>query len=222
MTRLEALRRANPALDVYSVCDEEFLKYGRVVDADTEEFVRLVKENQVMPEKGSAYVPEFPAIETSRQAEVYRNTVAGQMDYQWGLCWGFNRKMTALEWHTCNEFNIGVTDLILILGKRSDIDRDGTYDSAKCEFFYLPEGVMIETYADTLHYGPCMVSEDGFSMVVGLQRGTNTPLDPGTEHDALLHDRNKWLMAHEEETELIKSGVPGLVYGENWEVNTIG
>ena len=221
MNHFEALKEANPNITFHSVTEPEFLRYGRVIDEDTTEFCRLIRENQVMPESGSRYVPNFPAIDESEKGAEWRETLAGQLDEQWGLCWGYNSKLVALEWHTCNEFNIGVTELVLILGKREDIEADGRYDTRKCEFFYVPEGVLVETYADTLHYGPCMVTKEGFSLMVGLQRGTNTDIDPTMKKDPLLRAKNKWLLAHEEETELIASGAKGLLYGPNWEIRTV-
>lgn len=219
----DALQKKNPGIRLHYV-DEScgaFKRYGRVIPEDTKEFCRLVLENQVMPESGSAYVPEFRPIDDSLKGAEWRETLCGQLDEQWGLCWGYNSKMTALEWHTCNEFNIAVTPLVLILGKREDIGADGRYDAGKCEFFYLPQGTMVETYADSLHYGPCMVTEEGFSLVVGLQRGTNTDTDPALRKDPLLTAKNKWLMAHESEEELIAGGAKGLIYGPNWEIKPV-
>lgn len=221
----QELQKKNPGIRFQYVSrtegQESFKRYGRVIDECTAEFCTLVRENQVMPESGSCYVPEFRAIDDSEKGVEWRETLCGQLDEQWGLCWGYNSTMTALEWHTCNEFNIAVTPLVLILGKREDIESDGRYDANKCEFFYLAEGTMVETYADTLHYGPCMVSKDGFSLVVGLERGTNTDIDPALRKDGLLMAKNKWLIAHESEKALIESGAKGLVHGPNWTVTPV-
>ena len=91
------------------------------------------------------------------------------------------------------------TDAILLLGLKQDVEEDFTYDSAKAEAFFLPEGTAIEVYATTLHYAPCSAKESGFQVGIVLPKDTYLPL--GGEHkagdeDALLTARNKWLIAH--------------------------
>ena len=60
----------------------------------------------------------------------------------------------------------------------------------------VPKGTTIEVYATTLHFCPCEVTVSGFSCIVGLQRGTNHPLEDRKQ--GLLWAKNKWLLAHEE------------------------
>ncbi len=221
MSRLEELQKVNPQIEIKCVCDDSFLPYGRLVDVDTAEMVEMVKKSAPMPEKGTRYVTELEAIDTMPVAQEYRETLCGQLDEQWGLCWGYNSAMNALEWHTCNEFNVGVTDLVLLLAKRADIGKDGKLDSAKVKAFYLPEGKMIEVYSDTLHFAPCMVDNNGFSCVVGLQRGTNTNIDPAMKKDPLVTAKNKWLLAHEDLKAMVEHGCFPGIYGVNWVINTI-
>ena len=220
MNRLEELRALNPSLKIYSVEDPEFLRYGRVIDEDTSEMCEMVLKTAEMPEKGARYVPALESIDTMDKGDEYRMKYAGQLDEQWGLCWGFNSSMNALEWHTCNEFNIGVTDLVLLLAKRGDI-ADGKLDSSLVKAFYLPKGVMVEVYSDSLHFTPCMAGEEGFSCVVGLQRGTNTAVEDVPGKDPLLTAKNKWLICHESLEGMIARGVVPGIYGENWVVNPI-
>ena len=221
MNHFEELKKANPDKKFYSVLDPEFERYGHVIGFDTKEFSEIIREKMYLPESGSRYVPTFLPIENTEKANEYNEVLCGQIPHQWGLCWGYNSKMTALEYHSSNEFNIAVTELVLILGKRADIGTDGRYDANKCEFFYAPEGVMFECYADTLHYGPCMVTKDGFALVVGLPKFTNTDVDTRLRRAPLLTAKNKWLLAHESEEELIKDGAKGLVYGPNHVVRTV-
>jgi hypothetical protein len=94
---------------------------------------------------------------------------------------------------------VAATDAILLLGLRSDIEEDFSYDSSKVEAFFLPEGTAIEVYATTLHYAPCSPAKEGFQVGIVLPKDTNLPLE--TEHkagdeDKLLTARNKWLVAH--------------------------
>ena len=220
MDRLEALRSVNHQIHIYSVTDNEFKKYGAVVDIDAAEMIDMVNKTTEMPEKGSKYVPALESIDTMPKADEFRQILCGQLDEQWGLCWGHNSFMNALEWHTCNEFNIGVTDLVLLLGKRGDMV-DGKLDADLVKAFYLPQGVTIEVFSDTLHFAPCEVDDQGFSCVVGLQRGTNTGLDEAMLKDKMVTAKNKWLFCHESMTGMIEHGVQSGIYGVNWEIKKI-
>ncbi len=218
MNKLTALQRANPHMAIHSVRDDAFRAYGRVIEANTDAFCAAAEAAVEFPEAGSCYQASVPELETLMEAAVLREQYCGQMDEQIGLCWGYNQRMDALEWHTCNEINIAVRDLVLLLAKRSDMDADGRLDAAKVKAFYLEKGDMAEVYSDTLHFCPCQVNKDGFSCVVGLQRGTNLPLNG---EQGLLWAKNKWLLAHEQNTALVQRGAFSGIYGENWVVNPI-
>ena len=217
MSRLEKLQAANPQLKIYSVLDDEFRPFGHVIDIDTEEFSKLVLDNVKLPDAGTEYVTDLEVIDKSEKAQEYNLLVCGQMDEQWGLCWGYNDAMNALEWHTCNEFNIGVTDLVLLLAKRCNVDKDNRLDADTVKAFYLPKGVMVEVYSDSLHYAPCEVDKNGFYCVVGLQRGTNFPVDTEKKHDEILGGTNKWLIFHDPTGEKKEN----CIFGENWKINPI-
>lgn len=221
MDKLEKLRIANPQLHIYSVNDPEFAPYGAVIKADTAGICAKTEAAAEFPAEGSKYVPALEAIDVSPEADTIREINCGMLDEQIGLCWGHSNTLNALEWHTCNEFNIGVRSLVLLLAKRSDMDADGRLDSAKVKAFYLAKGEMIEVYSDTLHFCPCEVSrETGFSCIVGLQRGTNLPLTEA-ERKGTLWAKNKWLIAHEANTGLVARGAFAGIYGENWKINPI-
>jgi hypothetical protein len=145
--------------------------------------------------------------------------LCGQLDEQIGLCLGHSNQLNALEWHTCNEFNIAVRELVLLLAKRSDMDENNRLDANKIKAFYLAQGEMVEVFSDTLHFCPCEVTKNGFSCIVGLQRGTNHPLEDRKQ--GLLWAKNKWLLAHEANTSLVqRGGYPG-IYGENWVIHPV-
>ena len=218
MSRLEKLQAANPQMKIYSVLDDEFRAYGHVIDIDTEEFSKLVLDNVKLPEDGGTeYVTDLEVIDKCEKAQEYNELLCGQLDEQWGLCWGYNNAMNALEWHTCNEFNIGVTDLVLLLAKRADVDKDNKLDANTVKAFYLPKDVMVEVYSDSLHYAPCEVDKNGFYCVVGLQRGTNFPTDAEKKQDEILGAANKWLIFHAPTGEKTKN----CIFGENWKINPI-
>jgi len=217
MDKLTALRQANPHIEIHSVREDAFRAYGRVIPADTKAFCAAAEAAVSIPEEGSRYQASLPELEA--EAAFVREELCGQLDEQVGLCWGHSNQLNALEWHTCNEFNIAVRELVLLLAKRSDLEENNRLDAAKVKAFYLAKGEMVEVYADTLHYCPCEVTKDGFSCVVGLQRGTNLPLE--NRKQGLLWAKNKWLLAHEDNPSLVQRGAFPGIYGENWTINTI-
>ena len=212
---LEALQKANPHIQIHSVHEAVFASYGRFIEEDPTE-ICAAAETLPFPEEGSRYVAAEDSLEATEFAKRLREEYCGQLDEQVGICYGHSNRLNALEWHTCNEFNVAVRPLVLLLAKRGDMDEKGRLDAAKVKAFYLAQGEMIEVYSDTLHFCPCEVTTDGFSSIVGLQRDTNLPLQDRKQE--LLWARNKWLIAHEDNAPLVVRGaVPG-IYGENWTI----
>lgn len=220
MDRLLALQKANPHIIIHSVHEAAFKRYGRVIEEDTAALCAAA-EKLPFPEEGSRYEAAVPELDTLPEADILREKYCGQLDEQIGLCWGHAKQLNALEWHTCNEFNIAVRELVLLLAKREDLDVDGRLDANKVETFYLARGEMIEVYSDTLHFCPCEVTREGFSCIVGLQRGTNLPLGADRAKSPCLWAANKWLLGHEANSPLIKRGAFPGIYGENWEIYPI-
>lgn len=211
--KLKSLKGLNPHIPLFSAADAEFGRYGCVRgDIDTAAFIRAAADIP-LPSDGSAYVPALPAFEQLAAADAVRDRFFGKMPCQLGYCFGHNSRMDAMEWHTGNELDIALTDLVLILAKRADLT-DGRLDSSRCLAFYVPQGTAVEIYADTLHYCPCETERGGFRMVVGLPAGTNTPSDAASS-DPRLFAKSKWLLAHRDNAALIRDGaVPG-IDGEN-------
>lgn len=200
-------------MKIYNVTDKEFLPYGRVLNLDTDEIISAA-EKFPMPQEGSIYVPSEKSFEELDIAKVIQNECFGEIPAQVGYCYGHSNKLNALEWHKCSEINIAVTDLVLFLGMVQDIE-DGKYNSEKIKAFKLKKGEAIEVYATTLHFCPIETDENGFGCVVGLLEGTNVPLD-GEPDDKLLFRKNKWLIAHEDNAELIAKGVVPGICGPNY------
>lgn len=220
MNRLEQLRAANPGISIYDVRSEEFRCYGNLIGEDTGDICKQTKTWLTMPESGSVYTAALEPLDTSAWAEMLREKYCGGLDEQAGVCYGHSNQLNALEWHTCAEFNVAVTDMVLLLAKKSDLETGNRLDSKAVKAFYLQEGDMVEVSSDTLHFCPCEVSRSGFISIVGLQRGTNLPLTE-KERKGLLWAKNKWLISHEENTVLVnRGGFPG-IYGENWRIHTI-
>ena len=221
MTLLETLRMKNPGLRLYSVRDAVFEKYGCVIDDyDTGALCESCKSLLSMPESGSKYEPALDGLTGTADDAAMSGRFFGQTPAQTGICYGFNTKFNALEYHRSSEINVAVTPLVLMLGDRRDV-KNARYDSAQVEAFLLDEGDIVEVYATTLHYCPCQVSDAGFICVVGLPRDTNTPLKaPHGEsgEERLLYAANKWLLCHEDASGLVQKGVHPGIYGENYEL----
>ncbi len=213
---LNNLKTKNPTLKFYSIKDEAFKKYGRVIDMDASEIVAACKKMQY-PESGSQYIASVPALEILGCSQRIMDETFGGLPSHIGICHGYNDTMNALEYHKSSEINVAVTPLVLILGMEQDMD-GFEYDSSKVEAFYLEEGDVVEVYATSLHYCPCQVSDSGFSSVVGLPKDTNTkPVE--IKGDRLIWAKNKWLICHDENKELTDKGVYGGIHGENYKVS---
>ena len=203
----------------YSVFDPEFAEYGQVLaDVDpavTGAIVAALEDKTPLPE-GVGYVPEDPAIQDLPEAAALGPTLYGGIPAQFGWCNGHNVKLNCLEYHRASEFNLGVRDFVLLLGRQADV-KDGKLDTATVKAFRVPAGVLVEVFATALHYAPCQVSDEGFKVLVALPKGTNLDMPelpvPGGD-SALLWASNKWLLAHPESSEAAAGAHVGLV-GEN-------
>ena len=214
LKRLKELNTGIEFLDIYS---DEFSKYGRLIENINPEELISLAERIEYPPLGSSYLPSVEALEATEAKRKIEEEIFGTLDAQIGYCFGYSRELSATEWHSSSELNIAVTPLVLILGKRSDI-KNGRLDSSTMKAFYVPKGAVIEVYATSLHFCPCQTSDAGFGCIVGLPRGTNTPLDKPSS-DKLLFRKNKWIIAHEENENLISRGVIPGIYGKNYKIN---
>ena len=142
---LEMLREKNPALPLFSVLDEEFRRYGRVLSADTKALSAALAATPI-PEEGNCYVASLPALEAVDLMPGLQRTVFGEMPIQAGYCNGNGFKLNALEYHKCSEINFTTTGLVLLLALPEQLD-DGRLDSADVVGFYLPENVLVEIAA---------------------------------------------------------------------------
>ena len=212
---LSALKEKNPTLPLYDVTDPAFLRYGRIVSLDTLEILAIADKIE-RPSGGAKYVAALPAFEELPIHGIIRESIFGTLPSQTGYCYGESHTLNATEWHHSSELNIAITPLILILGKRSDI-QNGVLDSRDMKAFYLPRGVAVEVYADTTHYCPIQVEDGGFGAVVALPKDTNTPLDAPVS-DPLLFAKNKWLLAHKDASAILAKGARAGIVGENYTV----
>ena len=213
---LKELKMRNPDIQIYDVESEEFAEYGcKITGIQVDEIVEAGKKIP-FPQEGSIYEPSTPAFEVLPIAEEIRRNCFGELPAQLGYCYGHNSLLNGWEWHTSSEINIAVTDLVLILAKRSEL-RNGKIDSTAAKAFLLKEGDIVEIYATSLHFCPCEVEKSGFGCVVGLPAGTNIPLEEPVK-DSYLFRKNKWLIAHVDNKGLIDRGVVPGISGTNLEI----
>ena len=203
-------------MEIYSVFDPEFKEFGKVLSGyDTAELIKAM-ENVEMPAEGVAYEPWIDSLEACGIFKQLGDNAFGGMPIELGMCWGYNKALNCLEYHRNSEINIGATDFVLLLAKQEKII-DGMLDTADVKAFKAPAGAVVEVYATSLHYAPCMVTDDGFRVAVVLPKNTNTDLEKGAEidvEDKMLWARNKWLLAHPDSSEASQGAYIGLK-GEN-------
>lgn len=214
---LENLKAKNSDIKVFSAFSEEYKEFGRIITVSDNMLNEIIDTAEKISVPDSViYTPENKELENCKISQYIVNNVFGTLPTQIGYCCGHNSFLNATEWHTSSEINIAVTPLILILGHRWDIV-NGIIDSSKFKAFYLPKGTVTEVYATTLHYTPCQVSSDGFGCIVALPKGTNTALET-TVNDKFMTAKNKWLIAHIDNTAKIKQGAMAGITGTNYEV----
>jgi hypothetical protein len=115
--------------------------------------------------------------------------------------------------------------MVVLMGLITDIVwPEGTYDTSKVQAYYVPKGTVYEIAPRCLHYAPIHVhEEEGFKCVVILPAGTNTEIDfePGEDgEDKLLLGKNKWLLAHPEDTSLEGTRAHRGLIGDNIIIHT--
>ena len=166
---LEKLKKLNSNVPFYSVNDDEFKPYGRVLKGYDLGEIITEAEKINMPENGSAYELSVAKLENLEISKRLKNEAFGETDIQIGFCWGYNDMLGGLEYHKSSEINIAAEPMVLLLGLITDIE-NGEYDSKNIKAFYLEKGEMVEVYATTLHFCPCQANEKGFRSIVILPK----------------------------------------------------
>ena len=206
-------------MKVYSVTDDRFKRYGKIVKGiDFSELVAKLEECTPLPD-GVDYVPGLPELEALPVMKELSSKAYGEMPIQIGYCNGHNSMLNALEYHRDSEINVAATDAILMLGSQQDITEDFTYDTSLVEAFLVPKGTAVEVYATTLHYAPCGVTGAGFKVGIVLPKGTNLELADAHEggEDSHITAKNKWLLGHPEGG--LPTGSPMGLVGKNLCIN---
>ena len=130
---LENLKKKNSGISIFKISDTEFQKYGKLLEGyDTEEITGYMKSKTGIPEEGNVYVPSDSEMEKLEIIQKIKKNIFGELEIQAGYCNGNNSQLNALEFHKSPEVNIAVTDMVLILGKTSDI-QENKYSIEKTE-----------------------------------------------------------------------------------------
>ena len=209
-------------MKIYSVYDPEFKPYGQIVTGLDEAVKEILEALATTPQpEGVGYVPTDPVLQELPAAVEISEHCFGGMPTQLGWCNGHNTKLNCLEYHKDSEYNLGVSDFILLVAKQGQIE-NGVLDTSKVVAFKAPAGVIVECYATTLHYAPCSAKlGDGFQVMVALPKNTNTDkpaIAVKSFEDKRLWARNKWLLAHKDTSEAAAGAYVGLV-GENTDIS---
>ncbi len=220
---LDALRRANPGLEIFDIEDPEFAAYGTPFTGTWSGMVEALERFAPIPDEGVSYVPSCPPLEACPAGEVLLAAAYGGLPAQVGYCTGRNFRLNGLEFHRASEILVAGSDLTLLLGLRSDLEQGAPgpgYDSSKAVAFLVRKGRAVELFSGTLHLAPCQIRSGGFRAAIVLPRGTNEDFPPGTrpEGDALLRKRNKWILAHPDRRVLVDQGVIPGIRGKNIEI----
>ena len=223
MNVLESLRRANPALPLFSVSDPAFEPYGHLLSVpEGDDLIRALAATP-LPAEGNSYIASLPELSETAAARFVEKTVFGGMPTQAGCCNGHGFRLNALEYHKCSEVSVTPDGLVLLLALPEQL-RDGYLDSRDIVAFYLPPRVFVEIRPCVLHFAPCRISPEGFRCLVILEQGVNAPLpedssrpvscpDPSGE-EKLLWKRGKWLTCHPNSPQAAAGAFAG-IRGEN-------
>jgi len=219
-SKLDTLRSRLEGENVSTIKDVdsvEFERYGKVIeDIDTDKLVSLIDKTPVIP--GTDYKASVDYLEEPEVMKVLRDQVFGGLEVQFGYCNGDNKALNCLEYHRNSELNIAATDAVLMVAPMTAL-KDGIIDTQSVEMFCVKKGQAVMFYETTLHYAPCVTSNNTFFKVgVVLPKGTNTDKPQGVvsegESGCLTHN-NKWLYAHQDSSEA-KAGVTcGRLIGRN-------
>ena len=152
MSVLEKLREKNPGLPLFSVEDEAFAPYGRVLGSADAELSAALAETE-LPAEGNLYHASEPSLEALPLMPRLRRLAFGEMEIQAGFCNGRGFTLNALEYHKCSEVNYSTTGLVLLLALPADLEGD-SLDAGRIKGFYLPPETLVEIYPRTLHFAP--------------------------------------------------------------------
>ena len=214
---LKKIRKLNPTHTIRELSDNEFLKYGRLIE--NFDFSSMLEKLRASGEIQSQtyYVESTTLLADSHEIDCLSDRFFGGMPTEVGFCLSKNRVLNALEYHKSNEIMCFDDDVVLMFGVFAELNNN-TYEASKLEAFFAPARSAIELYAGVLHYAPFSLSDNGFRFIVILPMGTNSALErkplPSKENEILIM-KNKWIICHSEAKQEINDGVTVGITGGN-------
>lgn len=200
-------------MKIESIQDKSFAEYGEIVDGyDFTELIKTLNDTTKAPADGVVYVPAAEQLEALPVFKELQDGLFGGLPIELGYCNGTNTMLNCLEYHRGSELNVAADDIVLMLAKRDDLDKNFRIHSDKVRAFAVPAGTGVLLYETSLHYAPAS-TKGSFRVVIGLPKGTNTEkpeIKIRNEEDKLLWANNKWLVAHKDTTEAKDGAYVGL------------
>lgn len=127
------------ALKIKAIDDPAFATYGRALSLKTQDFLTVMDSRSIAPSATVVYDPSLKELESLALFDILQKQIYGGLPIEFGHCSGWNSSLNALEYHRSSEIDIAATDLVLMLGREQDIDRQNmTYDTANVECFLIP------------------------------------------------------------------------------------
>ncbi|WP_367370321.1 DUF4867 family protein [Latilactobacillus curvatus] len=222
MTTLEALQAANPQYQILTVDDPSFRQFG--VYYPQYDLTTIKQAMASIPVKDqNVYVTSNPQLEAIPMMQAIGRDVFAGMAIEAGECTGHTSDFSAIEYHQGSEVNITLTDVVMVLGKRADLEPNKQFDPYQdAKLFYIPAGQVVEFYSDTLHYSPIQVTAAGFKVIVMLLAGSNEPFtQPLVTDNHRIVKQNKFQLVHASRTDKIEQGIQVGVTGELIKIKSI-
>jgi hypothetical protein len=223
---MRKLNELNPDIDMLSIDDTSFLRYGRVhhdrpVDA-------LLGSLQGLPGSGAGVLRSVSEQADACPAELASTLreIFGSTELQVESVQGRNTRLDALEYHKCAEVVVAGTDMVVLMGLVCDIVWPaGTFDVSRTRAFYVPRGTLYEVFPWCLHSTPVHVHEaEGFRCIVIQPKGAHAPIDFTPDQGGegkLMQGRNTWLIGYADETGSRGTGTHRGLKGRAIELKTL-
>ncbi len=199
-------------MEIRSVSDKEFQKYGKLLSLNTAEIVSYLINHSIMPKEKNIYVRDETKMHSLNGIDEIREEVFGNGPMEVGYCNGYNSHLNCLEYHACPEVDIAGDDLVLLLARQEDL-KEGKIHSEDIQAFLLKKGQAVMLFPYIFHFSPCKLSKNGFRCAILLSDGTNRDLETKPK-DQKLWKENKWLFSHKDSLQA-KTGAYIGIEGEN-------
>jgi len=204
---------------IKDVTSKKFAQFGHVISGYDFEPLSAALGDIPLPKNGVSYVAEETALQSLALKDTLAWGVYGGLPIQVGYCFGWNRLLNCLEFHTGSEVIYAVDDIVLMVAHAWHISGEGIIDTSRVRAFFVPKGTAVLLYGTSGHYAPCSAREgEPFRTAIILLRGTNAALPedyvavPGCSH---LTAVDKKLYPHPDSPEATEQGAVVGLTGPN-------